>query len=189
MKKSIYLIFAIAVLFPAVSLAEGKANHDWAEKAAVGYEQKAEAAKKSGDAKAAAIYQRMAQIKRDAGAASKAGEPFSWDEYHQLNGQLHQGDKHVKKEAKLEQKHAKPEGKDKAAHADKKVKGDPADEFIKTSQKYEQESIAAVKAGDTEKATIYIELASIKRQAAMAVKEGKGYDWSRYHELLKKLEK
>jgi predicted Ser/Thr protein kinase len=35
---------------------------------------------------------------------------------------------------------------------------------------------------------VYIELASIKRQAAAAAQHGKEFDWTRYHELKKQLE-
>jgi len=87
-KSSVSSLVAALFMLPVTGLAEGDGKQDWAEKAASKYEQKAQAALKSGNEKDALIYFRMAQIKRDAGIATKAGQPFSWDEYHELNKML-----------------------------------------------------------------------------------------------------
>ncbi len=210
MKKSILcLMVAATVFFPAVLSAEGGGNQDWAEKAALQYEEKAAKAQAAGNAEDAAIYTKMAQIKRDAGAAAKAGTPFSWDEYHALNGQLtgagkNPGDKgktakeakgknpHAKKKDHDPSKYSKPEDKekthDKKPQPPKKDKEDPAAGFISTAQQYQKESIEAMKTGDTEKAKIYMDLAQMKLDAAAAVGKGTSYDWTKYHELRKRLE-
>lgn len=67
-------------------------------------------------------------------------------------------------------------------------KAKPGDEFIKTAKQYQEKSVAAREAGDSEKAGIYSKLADIKMEAAAAANEGKSYDWTRYHELVKELE-
>jgi len=77
--------------------AEGKANHDWAEKAAQNYEQKAATAEAAGKGEEAKIYTKMAAIKRAAGEANRNGESFSWDEYHKLEGELNALKGHGKK--------------------------------------------------------------------------------------------
>lgn len=195
----------IALLFwfsPAMSFAEGGGGGDqnWAEKAALQYEEKAATAQANGDVEDAVIYTKMAQIKRDAGAAAKAGKPFSWDEYHALNAQLkgpgkHSGDDGKATKPKNEPGDQKTESKDKKkshdekAQVDKQVKEDPAAGFISTAQEYQKQSIDAMKAGDTEKANIYMELAKIKLDAAAAVRQGKDYDWTKYHELVERLGK
>lgn len=174
MKKLLFVCVASAMAFPVSLMAEGKPNHDWAEEAALKYEKKAEIAAKEGNEKAAKIYKRMAQIKRDAGAANKAGKEFSWDEYHQLAAQLNGGGK----------------GKDHKKHdkADKKSdKSDHGDGFLKAAAEYEEKGKWAIKKGDAEKAQIYFEMADIKRQASAANKAGKDFSWDRYHELQKKL--
>ncbi len=202
MKKS-RCMFAVlmSALLPSMVFAEGDGgNKDWAEEAAIGYEQKALKATESGDLNAAGIYLRMAQIKRDAGAAAKAGEEFSWDEYHKLNGELHGGKKDAldkKKETKGKDKmseksdgkkaEGKEKSKDKEAYAEKKGKEDPGAGFTKTAEQYHKKSFEALKAGETDKAGIYMELAKMKLDAAAAVREGKDYDWTQYHELVKEL--
>jgi hypothetical protein len=80
--------FLVFCFLPLLVQAEGKAKGDWAEEAAVRYEEKAVHAANSGNAEAAQIYRKMAQMKRDAGAASKAGKKYDWSEYHELQGQL-----------------------------------------------------------------------------------------------------
>jgi hypothetical protein len=128
MKKSnLWMIAFVAGLLPAVSFAEGGGNEDWAEKAAVQYEEKAAKATAEGNAHDAAIYKRMAQIKRDAGAAGKAGKEFKWDEYHALNGQLG-GHKKDKGDKGKDTKPKDGDGGKKAEHKDKSHdKGDHAD--------------------------------------------------------------
>lgn len=190
------LAVAVAGFLPAVTFAEGDGNVDWAEKAAVEYMEKADKAAAEGNAHDAGIYTKMAQIKRDAGAAAKAGKEFSWDEYHALSGQLGGGQKDKGKKSKdtkwkdkdgdkKSKYKEKPEGK--KAQIKAKEKGNAADGFIKTAQQYQQKSIDAMKSGDTEKASIYMELAKMKLDAATAAGQGKGYDWTQYHELLKQL--
>ena len=193
--KTFYASAVLGLLLSGVSFAEGGGNEDWAEKAAVGYEEKAAKAKADGNEADAAIYLRMAQIKRDAGAASKAGKEFSWDEYHALSGQLGGGkkDKCEKGEkgkdvANKDKSGDKEKAPDKHDHEGKKKEGSPVDGFIATAQEYQKKSIEAAKAGETERASVYAELAKMKLDAAAAVNEGKDYDWTQYHELKKKLD-
>lgn len=184
---TLWLITLLAGFLPVISFAEGGGgDQDWAEKAALQYEEKAATAQANGDVEDAAIYTKMAQIKRDAGAASKAGKPFSWDEYHALNAQL-KGPGKPSDNPKTESKdHAK--STDEKSQVGEPVKEDPAAGFINTAQQYQKQSIDAAKAGDTEKANIYMDLAKIKLDAAAAVREGKDYDWTKYHELVKRLD-
>lgn len=184
--KTSYLSVVIGLSLSSLSFAEGGGNEDWAEKAAVGYEEKAAKAKADGNEADATIYLRMAQIKRDAGAASKAGKEFSWDEYHALSGQLGGGKKD--KGEKGEKAEAKDKSHDKEAKVDKKDNGKPGDGFIATAQEYQKKSIEAAKAGETDRASVYAELAKMKLDAAAAVNQGKDYDWTQYHELKKKLD-
>lgn len=169
MKTPIALIVVAALLSSVSVFAEGKPQEDWAEQAALGYEKKAAEAETKGDAAAAKIYLRMAQIKRDAGAASKAGQEFSWDEYHRLNGEL--------------------QGTAQGQECKDKPKASPGDGFLKAADEYQQLGLAAIKAGEANKANIYLELAQIKRDAAAAAVAGKDYDWARYHELKERLAK
>jgi hypothetical protein len=162
--------FVSATLLLSVPVfAEGKPQEDWAEQAALGYEKKAAEAEQKGDATAAKIYLRMAQIKRDAGAASKNGQEFSWDEYHRLNGEL--------------------QGKTQEQASKDKPKAGPGDGFMKAAEEYHQLGLAAIKAADANKANIYLELAQIKREAARAAVEGKDFDWTRYQDLKGRLAK
>lgn len=85
--KRLSLLFVLCCI-PLLAQAEGKAKGDWAEEAALRYEEKAAHAAKSGHAEAAQIYRRMAQMKREAGAASRAGKKYDWSDYHELQGQL-----------------------------------------------------------------------------------------------------
>lgn len=78
----------LVCLGPATSPAKETPEQDWAENAAAEYDRKSLEAISKGHEKDALIYLRMAQIKRDAGEDAKAGKPFNWDEYHQLNGML-----------------------------------------------------------------------------------------------------
>ena len=169
--KTITAITAVTLaLLPATLLAEGKGKSDWAEEAAQKYEHKAKWAEKEGMPRAAAIYRRMAQIKRDAGQASRQGRDFSWEEYHKLEGQLNQikneRQKHVKKGHKKE-------------HA--------GDGFLRAAEDYRRKARMAREKGDSDKAQIYMKLAGHKVAAAQAAKEGQGYDWSEYKALQKQL--
>lgn len=87
---------------------------------------------------------------------------------------------------------AKAEGtdtpKEQESSKEEPNKAKPGDEFIKTAKQYQEKSDAAREAGDAEKAGIYAKLAEIKREAAAAVNEGKGYDWTLYYDLVKQLE-
>lgn len=171
--KKLWIICVVGALsFPVCALGEGKANHDWAEEAALKYEEKAKIAAKDGDDHAARIYTRMAQIKRDAGAAAKKGRDFSWDEYHKLNAELNGGGKHPHKD-----------------HPEKDGKKDPGNGFLDAARDYDAKARMAKKAGDREKADIYSEMAEIKRQAAKAAKDGKEFSWDRYTELQNRLNK
>lgn len=172
--KSIILIAAILAVLPVTLLAEGKGNQDWAEKAARGYEMKAKSAAENGKPAEAAIYRRMAEIKREAGRASKRGKEFSWEEYHKLEGKLQN----------IRQEHAKHEDKKHKKHKEK-----PGEGFLRTAEEYRKKAHLARKDGDTDKAKIYGQLAEMKVAAAEAARNGKGYDWTRYHELKKKLHK
>lgn len=173
--KNFSLMIFVGLLWPSVAFAEGGGDPDWAENAAVQYEKKAAEAVSRGNAHDAGIYLRLAQIKRDAGAAAKAGKDFNWDEYHALCGKLGGAEKDNS-------------GK-KVDPGEKIVKGNPGDGFISTAQEFLKKSIEAAKAGDTEKAVIYGELARIKMEAATAANQGKDFDWTRYEELTKKLAK
>lgn len=179
--KTTYLSAVIGLSFASMSFAEGGGNEDWAEKAAIQYEEKAAKAEADGNAHDAGIYKRMAQIKRDAGAAAKAGKEFSWDEYHALNGQLTGG-----KKAKGE--HKKSEDKGNVLDSKTEKKGSPGDGFMRAAVEYSEKVIAAAEAGDAKKAGIYSKLAKCKMEAAIAANAGKDYDWTQYHELSKQLE-
>ena len=174
---SAFSALAVATLafVPATLLAEGKGNSDWAEKAAHGYEEKARWAENQGKPRAAAIYRRMAEIKREAGRASKHGKKFSWNEYHALEGKLNA----IKKE---HHKNAGNKDCDKPHDKEKAGQG-----FVNAAEEYRKKAMMARKNGDTDKAHIYGQLAAMKMAAANAAKDGKGYDWARYHELQKKL--
>lgn len=193
--KTTYVSVVMGLVLSGVSFAEGGGNEDWAEKAAVGYEAKAAQATADGNAADAAIYLKMAQIKRDAGAAAKAGKEFSWDEYHALSAQLGGGKKDKgekvdkgKDVVDKDKSGEKEKSDDKKDHEAKKEKGNPGDGFIGAAQEYQKKSIEAAKAGETERATVYAELAKMKLEAAAAVNQGKDYDWTQYHELKKKLD-
>lgn len=161
--KTMICVASFFGLTLTASFAEGKGNEDWAEKAALGYEKKAAVAVASGNAEAAKIYTRMAQIKRDAGAAGKKGEEFSWKEYHELEGALNK------------------------MGNDKKHAGKPNQGFLAAAKGYEEKAKLAEANGNHQDALIYRKLANIKKEAAEAVSQGKGYDWSKYFELQKQL--
>lgn len=175
--KTVTVITALTLGFlPAAALAEGKGNSDWAEEAAKKYEHKAAWAEKEGMPRAAAIYRRMAQIKRDAGAASNHGKKFDWSEYHELEGKLN----HIKQE---HHKHAN-KAHDKKPHDKER----PGAGFMRAAEEYRMQAHKAREHGETDKARIFMQLAEHKMAAAKAARDGKGYDWTAYHELRKKLE-
>jgi hypothetical protein len=185
MKKFILSTAAILLISSVFVLAEGGQQGDWAEQAAQGYETKAVAAEQKGDAESAKIYHRMAQIKRDAGAASKAGKEFDWTEYHQLNAQLEKSGSEEATKNKVAGEAGKDSCKDGACEK-APVKEDP---FLQAAAEYQKLGIAAIKNADATKAQIYLELADIKRKASAAAKEGKEFDWARYQELKGRLDK
>ncbi len=176
MKRILITVFAVFCCGSSMLFAEGKGDGDWAEKAAQQYEQKAELADKQGKPDAAAIYRRMAQIKRDAGAASKEGRDFDWAEYHALNEKLQQMTSTKSgecRDAKGEGHKGKPEA----------GKADPGQGFLDAAAEYQRLGEQAIKQADAAKAQIYLELAEIKRKAAQAARDGKDFNWDRYHEL------
>jgi hypothetical protein len=182
----------IGLSLASLGFAEGGGNEDWAEKAAVQYEEKAAKAEADGNVHDAAIYKRMAQIKRDAGAAAKAGKEFSWDEYHALSGQLGGGkkDKGDSGKDKTADKGEQKKAEDKGNVLDPKTekKSSPGDGFMSAAMQYQEKAIAAAEAGDAKKAGIYSKLAKCKMEASAAANAGKDYDWTQYHELSKQLE-
>ena len=169
MMKKILTISALSLLSLSSAFAEGKGNADWAEEAALRYEQLAAEATANGHADQASIYARMSIIKREAGAAAAAGVDFSWDEYHQLNGKL-QKLKHGGKGAGHKGKGGKEKGKPHAG-------------FIDAAKHYEQKAAAAAAAGNEADAKIFRKLAAIKRSAAA----GENVNWEEYHQLREKL--
>lgn len=263
--KTMISVLALTCLIAPFSLAEGKEGKgkkskvDWAEKAALEYLEKAEAATASGNDEAARIYKRMAQIKLDAGKASKRGKEFSWKEYEELQGQLHKAkqakDLELKQHDNLEKKQdydplqaaiayeikaamAKELGNESDAKiyarlaeikrsaakgelknwdeyhelsaqlsdhkaADKQVahkdhkgkkgydknqdKGKPQNGFLDAAADYQMKATKAMAEGNEHNARIYTQLANIKREAAAAAAEGKGYDWTNYFALQKEL--
>lgn len=148
--------------------------------AAERYKKLAEKARQNGNEADAKIYDRMAQIKVDA-AAHKGDKPFSWDEYHKLNGQLSgKGKKHHHKHGKKGHHHKH----------DKKGKGGKGGNgFLKAAEEYTAKANEAMQNGDEETAEIYTKLAAMKREAAAAAANGKGYDWTEYFKLKKQLKK
>ena len=179
MKTISALAAATLSLLPVTVLAEG--DKDWAEKAARGYEEKARWAENQGKPRAAAIYRRMAEIKRDAGRASRAGKKFSWDEYHTLEGKLnalkndHQKKDHHKQA--WNKNHNKGEAK----------KQNSGDGFLSAADKYRKQAAEARANGNTDKANILSKLADHKVAAANAARNGQGYDWKEYYALKKQL--
>ena len=181
MKTISALAAATLSLLPVTVLAGG--DKDWAEKAARGYEEKARWAENQGKPRAAAIYRRMAEIKRDAGRASRAGKKFSWDEYHTLEGKLnalkndhHKKDHHKQAWNKHEKHHDKPH-----------VKKDAGEGFLTAADNYRKQAAQARAKGDTDKANILSKLADHKVAAANAARNGQGYDWKEYYALKKQL--
>ena len=158
--KTIICAISLSGLTSITSFAEGKSNEDWAEKAALGYQKKAAAAAASGNPEAAKIYTKMAQIKRDAGAAAKQGKDFSWKEYEELQGQLNKSKKHEKKQCK---------------EGDKK----PQNGFVDAATGYDNKAAEAKANGNPADAMIYSKLANIKRMAA----KGELKNWDEYHKL------
>lgn len=126
MKKRYTIISLLFLTAATLAFGEGKEPKNWAEEAAKNYENKAALASEAGDAESARIYKRMAQIKRDAGAASNKGKAFDWSEYHALEGELNaklhkKKDKHKEKEMHGKD-HAKQKSREKAHEKEKHKK-------------------------------------------------------------------
>ena len=60
---------------------------------------------------------------------------------------------------------------------------------MKAAEEYQRLANEAMKSGNEGNASIYTQLANIKKEAAAAAVNGKGYDWNRYFELQKRLKK
>lgn len=254
--KTIISVISLSCFMVPLSFAEGNGNADWAEKAALEYQKKAEEAAAAGNAEAARIFNRMAQIKRDAGAASKEGKEFSWKEYQELQGKLHhamgRGDHDHKEHAHKEHAHKEHDKKPdngplqaakiydiKAAMArelgnesDAKIytrlaaikrssaagelknwdeyhelsaqlsdhekhhdndgakkdhKDKPDNGFLAAAADYEMKATKAMEAGNEHNARIFTKMSNMKKEAAAAAAEGKGYDWTEYFALQKEL--
>ena len=168
MKTVTLLAVASTVLIPATLFADGKGNQDWAEKAVRAYEEKARVAAKAGKPHAAAIYKRMAEIKREAGRTSRVRKDFNWKEYHALEGKL----------AALCAQEKKGLSKN---------TGHGYSDLLRAAEEYRKKAHQARENGDTDKANIYSHLADHKVAAANAEKEGSSYDWTDYKALQKKL--
>ena len=138
---------------------DGKHVNQGFLKTAKEYDAKAERAANNDNAHNAAIFKKLAAIKREAAVSTNG---YDWAEYHKLNGQL----KHDHKKAKHEKKKNKPSG------------------FEGAAQRYDKLSKKALDAGDSEKAATYARLAEIKREAQKA---GGNYDWAEYHKLSRQL--
>lgn len=137
------------------------------------YEDMAVKAARDGNAADAAIYQKLAAIKRDAAAVQGN---YDWSEYHKLKAQLSksqggQWKKAHKKDAKLHKEKPHKKGGYSAEGA---------------AEKYEKLAAEASQAGAAEKASIYRRMAAIKREAAAS---GGKYDWTEYHALEAELSK
>ena len=156
--KTIISVGSLCCFMTSISLAEGDGNTDWAEKAAVDYQKKAEAASAEGNMEAAKIYKRMAQIKRDAGVASKEGKEFSWKEYEELQGKLHQV-------------------KGSKDHAHKKHENKPDGGPEQAAKEYDIKAAMARQVGNDNDAKIYT------RRAA----NGEIENWDEYHQLKSQL--
>jgi len=150
-------------LFSTTAFAEGLPKGNWAENAALKYEEKARLAKKAGESEKARIYLRMAAIKRESKEFSDRGETYDWTEYHELEGQLNR----IGSEKKVKQN--KPATQENG--------------FLKTAEKYEKQAKQALENGDKERANILQQMAEIKRQAG----NGHKVDWDHYHALAAKL--
>lgn len=144
------------ILLAGCALAENNTHYSF-EDAAKKYDSKAEIALKNGNANDAAIYTKLAAIKRD---AAKSSGSYDWSDYHALSAQLGAKPKKV-------------QHKKKASYS-----------FEDAAVKYDKLAEKATKSGNTEHAAIYTRMAAIKREAANS--KGK-YDWSEYHELEAKL--
>jgi len=130
MKIRTVIPFVVLLIAAPIAFAEGKADHDWGEKAARGYEEKAAMAAKKGNSEHARIYKKMAEMKRDAAKASAEGKKYDWSEYHKLQAKLNP-DKYGKK-AKYD-KDAKQMKSEKQAKSEKKEK-------YSKKEKYEKEA-------------------------------------------------
>ena len=127
-----------SLLFASSALAEN-AGHSFLD-TALTYDKKATISHKAGDTNNAAIYTRLAAIKREAYAANGK---YDWSEYHKLSSQLNHPPKHQPKTTQ---------------HSG----------FEETAKKYDKLAADAHQLGKTSEAATYERLAAIKREAHAA---------------------
>lgn len=132
------------------------------------------------------VYREMAAIKRNAASLGDQGrwDDISWDRYHELEAQRDELMQH------LDWSYTRQQANQKKVHGNKTL---PESGFTQAAKKYEEQAREAQ--GHAKQATgaqrdsfnrlagIYQQMAGIKYEAAQASSQGKGYDWSRYHEL------
>lgn len=127
-----------SLLLVSTALAEN-AGHSFLD-TALAYDKKATIAHKAGDTNNAAIYTRLAAIKREAHAANGK---YDWSEYHKLSSQLSHPTKHQPKTT-------------------------PHSGFEETAKKYDKLAADAQQLGKISEAATYKRLAAIKREAHAA---------------------
>ncbi|MFT5883516.1 MAG: hypothetical protein ACI9FG_002033 [Crocinitomicaceae bacterium] len=153
--KILTILGSLLLSYSLMAENNGKHVNEGFLKTAREYDAKAERAANSDNAHNAAIYKKLAAIKREAAVSTNG---YDWGEYHKLNGQLN----HDHKKANHEKKKNKPSG------------------FESAAQRYDHLSKKALDAGDPEKAATYARLAGMKREAQKA---GGNYDWTEYRKL------
>lgn len=160
MKKisTIITIASLTCAFPALAEGDHKQVNQGFLDAAAQYEAKAEHAKANGNRHNAAIFKKLAAIKRE--AAVHQGN-YDWSKYHALQGELNHKNKNPH-----DQKHAPNKG------------------FLDAAKNYKELAKKSRAEGDHRRAHIYNRMAAIKMKAAHAKGE---FDWSEYHELNAKL--
>lgn len=187
------------ILFATPAMAEGdhrppnKEGYSH-EDAARRFEEKARMAEEHGNKEAAELCRKLAAMKRAAAEAEKRGERFDWERFRELNGKLEQA---FRKGRENEGECKKPEGDCKKPEGEckKPEEGNkpcperkPDQGFIEAANHYREQAQRARAEGREKDAYIYNRLAEIKMQAAEAVRNGKNFDWTEYHELKGRLE-
>lgn len=179
------------ILFATPAMAEGdrppnKEGYSH-EDAARRYEEKACRAEKQGNHEAAELCRKLAAMKRGAAEAEKSGERFDWEKFRELNGKL---ERSLRKGRENEGECKKPEGDCKKPEEGNKPcpERKPDQGFIEAANHYREQAQRARADGREKDAYIYNRLAEIKMQAAEAVRNGKNFDWTEYHELKGRLE-
>ncbi|MFC4992086.1 hypothetical protein [Rubritalea tangerina] len=137
--------------------------------AAQKYEMLAKKAREAGANEKAAIYSRMAAIKREAQAA---GGKYDWSEYHALEAKLHDS-KH--KDAHKNHKHS-------AKQHPQKTQLKTSNKLIEEAQNHASLANKANDADDNYAAQIHTRLAAICIDAA-AKGSKEEFDWTEYKEL------